>query len=53
MKNVVIISSTPRKDGNSEILAYEFARGARDASNEVEVIKLKDYNLKYCIGCYN
>lgn len=29
MKNVLIISSTPRVNGNSEILANEFAKGAR------------------------
>ena len=43
MKNVVIISSTPRANGNSFVLAKEFARGASDASNNVEIINLKDY----------
>ena len=52
MKNVIVISSTPRVNGNSEILANEFARGAKDAGHNVEVINLRDYNLKYCIGCY-
>lgn len=52
MKNVVIISSTPRINGNSEILAKEFARGAIEAGNNVEVINLREHNLKYCIGCY-
>jgi hypothetical protein len=31
MKNVLIISSTPRKGGNSDILCDEFAKGAKDA----------------------
>ena len=52
MKNVIIISSTPRIGGNSEILAKEFARGCKDASHSVEIINLRDYNLKYCMGCY-
>ena len=52
MKNVVVISSTPRVDGNSEILAKEFARGAKDAGHIVDFVDLKNYNLKYCIGCY-
>lgn len=52
MKNVIIISSTPRINGNSEILANEFARGAKDVGNNVEVIYLRDYKLNYCIGCY-
>ena len=52
MKNVVIISSTPRVGGNSEVLASEFMRGALDAGNKVELISLRDYKLNYCIGCY-
>ncbi len=36
MKKIAIISSTPRKNGNSEILAEEFARGARESGNEVK-----------------
>ena len=52
MKNVVIISSSPRVGGNSETLAKEFYRGAKSAGNEVEIISLRDYNLGYCIGCY-
>ncbi len=52
MKNVVIISSTPRANGNSFVLAKEFARGASDASNNVEIINLKDYDLNYCKGCF-
>lgn len=52
MKNVVIISSTPRVGGNSEVLAREFMRGAEDSGNKVEFINLRDYNLNYCKGCY-
>ena len=35
-KNVLIISSGPRKGGNSETLAASFAKGAQDAGNHVE-----------------
>ncbi len=52
MKNVIVISSTPRVGGNSEILANEFARGAKDAGHNVEVINLRDYKLNYCCACY-
>ena len=52
MKKVIIISSTPRRDGNSEILSNEFARGAMDAGHEVEIITLRDYHLNYCVACY-
>ncbi len=53
MKKVLIISSTPRVNGNSEILAKEFAKGAEDAGNQVEFINLREYNLKYCTACYS
>ena len=52
MKKVLVISSTPRRGGNSEVLAKEFARGAGDAGHAVEVIDLRDYHLNYCVACY-
>ena len=39
MKNVVIISSSPRVGGNSETLAKEFERGAKEAGHNVVAIK--------------
>lgn len=53
MKNVLIISSTPRVDGNSDVLAKKFAQGAIESGNTVEIINLRDYKLNYCIGCYS
>ena len=50
-KKVYIVSSTPRKGGNSEILADEFARGAEEAGNTVIKMNVRDLNLKFCIGC--
>lgn len=50
-KKVLIISATPRKGGNSEILAQAFGDGAKAAGNEVEVISLRDKNLLFCKGC--
>lgn len=51
MKKVFIVSSTPRNGGNSDILAEEFARGAKDAGHSVEKVNLRDTDLKFCIGC--
>lgn len=34
-KNILIISTTRRKNGNSATLAKEFERGARDAGHTV------------------
>ena len=50
-KNTVVISSTLRKNGNSQILAKEFARAAKDAGNNVEFISLIDKEIKFCKGC--
>lgn len=51
MKTILIISTSPRKDGNSEILADEFARGAQEAGHTVEKISLYDKTIHFCKGC--
>ena len=51
MKNVLVISSSLRKNSNSEQLAVSFAEGAKSAGNKVEVISLQDKEIKFCIGC--
>ena len=50
-KKVLIISTSPRKGGNSDTLAEEFARGAREAGHEVEKIGLWDKTIGFCRGC--
>ncbi len=50
-KKVLILSSSPRKGGNSDTLCNEFLRGAIEAGNEVEKIFLKDKRVNYCTGC--
>lgn len=51
-KKIVIVSATPRKNGNSEILANEFMKGAIESGNEVEMIKIREMNLQFCKGCF-
>lgn len=51
MKNVLIISTSFRKGGNSESLAEEFARGALESGNKVERVYLRDKNIGFCKGC--
>lgn len=46
-KNVLIISGSPRKGGNSDLLCDQFAKGAKEAGGNVEKIFLADYNIKY------
>lgn len=50
-KNVLIISSSPRKGGNSEMLATAFAKGAQEAGNKVETVYLRDEKINFCKGC--
>ncbi|MBR0277884.1 MAG: flavodoxin family protein [Clostridia bacterium] len=51
MSNVLIISTSLRGGSNSEFLARECERGAREAGHDVEFISLKGKNIGYCIGC--
>ena len=50
-KKVLILSSSPRRGGNSDTLCDEFARGASEAGHEVEKIFLRDKTIHYCTGC--
>ena len=50
-KSVFIISTSLRRGGNSDALAEEFARGAREAGNQVEKIELYDKIIGFCKGC--
>ena len=52
MKKVLIISASPRKNGNSDLLCDEFAKGAIEAGHEVEKIRLAEKKVSYCTGCY-
>lgn len=51
-KKVLIISSSLRKNSNSEQLAVRFADGAKAAGHEAEVVSLRDKEIKFCIGCF-
>lgn len=50
-RKCLIISSSPRRKGNSEILCQQFAKGAMEAGVEVEKINLNDYNILPCLAC--
>jgi len=50
-KKVLIISSSPRKGGNSETLAAAFAKGAREAGHQVETVYLREKQVGFCKGC--
>lgn len=51
MKNVLIVSASPRKGGNSDMLCDQFAKGAKESGHKVEKIFLASKKIGYCIGC--
>ena len=52
MKKVLIISTSPRANSNSEALANAFARGAQEAGHETELISLRGKTINFCRGCF-
>ena len=50
-KKVLIISTSLRKGGNSDILADQFMKGAQDSGNQVEKISLINMQIGFCKGC--
>ncbi len=50
-KNILIISSSPVKDGNSDTLCNKFMEGAISSGNQVEKINLREHTINHCRGC--
>lgn len=51
MKNILIIVSSPREGGNSDLLCKQFQKGAEETGNKVETVYLRDKNINFCMGC--
>lgn len=51
MKNVLIISGSPRKHGNSQQLCEVFKKGAEERGNTVQLIRLAEKKIGYCKAC--
>ena len=52
MKHAVILSASPRIEGNSDILCHQFMQGAEEAGNSFELIRLYDRKIGFCRACY-
>ena len=52
MKNVLILSGSPRKGGNSDLLCDEFMRGAKESGNNVTKINVASKKIAPCHACY-
>lgn len=46
-KKVLILSSSPRRGGNSEKLCNQFRKGAEEAGHKVEMMNINDYAIRY------
>ncbi len=52
VKRVVVLLGSPRRKGNSAILAAQIAKGAKSAGAKVEMIFLHGLNIAPCRACY-
>ena len=50
-KKVLVLSSSPRKGGNSDLLCDQFIKGAQETGHHTEKIFFKDKKINYCTGC--
>ena len=50
-KYKLILSGSPRRGGNSDILCDRFMEGARESGHRAEKDFLRDKNIGYCLGC--
>jgi len=50
-KNIVVLSGSPRKGGNTDTLAAAFCEGAKSAGKTVTLFRVADMNIGGCTGC--
>ena len=48
--NILILSGSPRKGGNTDLLVEAFVKGASQ-KHYVEVVPVRDYKVNPCMGC--
>ena len=51
-KTILIISTSQRKNGNSDTLAQQFRLGAEAAGHRVEYVSLAKKEIRFCVGCF-
>jgi multimeric flavodoxin WrbA len=49
--NILGITGSPRKNGNTESLIKEVLRGAKESSSDTEIIRLSDVCIEPCQAC--
>ena len=51
MKHIVILSGSPRKNGNTNLLCRQFQQGAEEAGHSVRFIPLAEKRIGFCRAC--
>ena len=51
MKNVLIISSSPRKKGNTNALCEQFQKGAEAKGHHVDLVRIMEKKIGFCLAC--
>ncbi len=51
-KKVLILSGSPRKGGNSDLLCDAFMKGAQESGNQVEKVFIRSKKIAPCNACY-
>lgn len=50
-KTILVLSASPRRGGNSDLLCDAFIRGAEEAGHKAEKIFLREQKIGYCVAC--
>jgi len=49
--NILVVTGSPRKNGNTEIMASTFAKSATEAGHKVTVKELSTLKVEPCLAC--
>lgn len=49
--NIVVLSGSPRKGANTDIMVETFAQSAREQGHAVEVVPVARKRIAGCLGC--
>ncbi len=51
MPKLLAVSSSPRREGNSEVILEEFCRGAREQNWDTERVRVNSLTIRPCQAC--
>lgn len=51
-RKVLVISTSARRNSNSDVLAESFMQGAKEAGHDIEKVSLADKQIGFCKGCF-